>query len=341
MSDIDSLQKQALTAIIEAGSVNELMQVKAQFLGKKGHLTVLMKDLGRLPADERPAFGQAVNKAKNAVLAELQNRQAELEAAKIGAQLASERTDVTLPPRGQLTGGFHPVTKAMDRMLKLFGQMGFTVADGPEIESDYYNFEALNFPLGHPARAMQDTFYLPDGQVLRTHTSPVQIRSMENSEPPIRLVAAGRVYRCDSDVTHTPMFHQLEGMWIDEDISFAQLKGFLIDLMEAFFEQSLKVRFRPSYFPFVEPGAEVDISCTHCAGKGCRTCGGTGWLEVGGCGMMHPNVLKAGNIDTEQYQGFAFGMGVDRMAMLRYHIHDLRSMFENDCRFLGAFSQGT
>ncbi|MAZ44878.1 MAG: phenylalanine--tRNA ligase subunit alpha [Legionellales bacterium] len=341
MSDIQALLAEALEALEGAQTSNDVVQIKSQYLGKKGKLSDLMKSLKSLPTDERPAFGQKVNEAKQALETKLLEKSEALNQQAINLQLQKETCDVTLAPRGDTCGGLHPVTKTMHRMISLFEQMGFSVATGPEIETDFYNFEALNFPPDHPARAMQDTFYLPDGHLLRTHTSPVQIRHLENHQPPVRIVAPGRVFRCDSDVTHTPMFHQIEGLWVDETISFAALKGFLADFMEQFFEQSLKVRFRPSFFPFVEPGAEMDITCTHCQGAGCRICKGSGWLEVLGCGMVHPNVLKAVNIDTEKYQGFAFGMGVDRMTMLRYHISDLRSLFENDSRFLKAFSFGS
>jgi phenylalanyl-tRNA synthetase alpha chain len=340
MSDIDTILAEALQALDSVENQNDCVQIKSQYLGKKGKLSALMKQLGTLSPDERPVFGQAVNAAKSALEAKLAEKMHTIQEHAINQKLKEETCDVTLPGRDNLPGGLHPVTRTMHRLTTLLGQMGFTLATGPEVETDFFNFEALNFEPDHPARAMQDTFYCEDGSLLRTHTSPVQIRYLKNNPPPVRIMAPGRVFRCDSDVTHTPMFHQIEGLWVDETISFAALKGFLADFMEQFFEQKLAVRFRPSYFPFVEPGAEMDISCTHCSGKGCRICKDSGWLEVLGCGMVHPNVLKAVGVDDEQMQGFAFGIGIDRLAMLRYHIPDLRSLFENDSRFLKAFAFG-
>jgi len=295
--------------------------------------------LGKLPKEEKPAAGQAINVAKQAVQKSLEARKETLNNAELEAKLASETIDVTLPGRGQQAGGLHPVTRTMERIEELFSQMGFEVATGPEIEDEFHNFEALNIPETHPARAMHDTFYFPDGRLLRTHTSPVQVRTMKEKAPPLRVIAPGRVYRCDSDITHTPMFHQVEGLMVDENVSFTDLKAILIDFLQKFFEQDdLSVRFRPSYFPFTEPSAEADIECVMCGGEGCRVCSHTGWLEVLGCGMVHPNVFKSVEIDNEKYIGFAFGMGVERLAMLRYGVNDLRLFFENDLRFLKQFN---
>jgi phenylalanyl-tRNA synthetase alpha chain len=267
----------------------------------------------------------------------IEARRATLEQEEMASRLAADRIDVTLPGRGSRSGGLHPVTRTLERIQDLFAGMGFAVAEGPEIEDDYHNFGALNIPETHPARAMHDTFYFDAHTVLRTHTSPVQIRVMENQAPPLRVIAPGRVYRCDSDLTHTPMFHQVEGLLVDQDVSFADLKGLLDQFLKHFFERDLGVRFRPSYFPFTEPSAEVDMECVMCGGKGCRVCSHTGWLEVLGCGMVHPKVFESVGIDNEQYTGFAFGMGVERLAMLRYGVNDLRLFFENDLRFLRQF----
>jgi phenylalanyl-tRNA synthetase alpha chain len=282
--------------------------------------------------------GAEINAVKQLLNEQISKRKETLQQAAIAAQLAAESLDVTLPGRREDLGALHPITRTIDRMAAYFAAMGFEVVEGPEIEDDYHNFEALNIPAHHPARAMHDTFYIDDTHVLRTHTSGVQVRTMETREPPLRVICPGRVYRCDSDLTHSPMFHQVEGLLIDEDVSFGQLKGIIQDFLHAFFEQdALAVRFRPSYFPFTEPSAEVDIQCVKCAGEGCRICSGTGWLEVMGCGMVHPRVLEMSGVDTERYQGFAFGMGVERLAMLRYGIGDLRLNFENDLRFLAQF----
>ena len=320
-----------------AGSLTALDEVRVRFLGKKGEITEQLKRLGKLPAEQRPAVGQLINRAKEQVQEILERRRAELEQAALSADLTEQRVDVTLPGRGQSPGGLHPVTRTLERIEQLFSQIGFEVAEGPEIETEYYNFEALNIPAEHPARAMHDTFYFHDGRLLRTHTSPVQIRVMAEREPPLRIIAPGRVYRCDSDVTHTPMFHQVEGFMVDTDVSFADLKGILHDFLQSFFEQELDVRFRPSYFPFTEPSAEVDIACVICGGTGCRVCKHTGWLEILGCGMIHPNVFAKVGVDNEKYTGFAFGMGVERLTMLRYGVNDLRLFFENDLRFLQQF----
>ncbi len=336
-----SLQEIVDQAIAQLAEVNDLRQVdevRVQYLGKKGLFTQRMKMLGSLSAEERPVVGQAINDAKRAFQTQLESRKDALLAAQLEAQLASETIDVTLPGRGKQVGGIHPVTKTMRRISHIFASVGFEVAEGPEIEDDYHNFEALNIPAHHPARAMHDTFYFDEHTLLRTHTSPVQIRAMENSKPPFKVIAPGRVYRCDSDITHTPMFHQVEGFLVDTDASFADLKGLIYEFLTLFFEKEIQVRFRPSYFPFTEPSAEVDIECVMCDGKGCRVCSHTGWLEVLGCGMIHPEVFKSVGIDGEKYTGFAFGMGVERLAMLRYGINDLRLFFENDLNFLRQFN---
>ncbi|MFA7095435.1 MAG: phenylalanine--tRNA ligase subunit alpha [Gammaproteobacteria bacterium] len=337
MQELTELVKQAEQAVAQAADLNDLDQARVQYLGKKGLLTDYLKQLGSLPPEERPKVGQAVNQAKQLLQGRIEARKAELEAARLEARLAAETLDVTLPGRGQRPGGLHPVTRTLERIERLFAEIGFEVAEGPEIEDDFHNFEALNIPESHPARAMHDTFYFDAHTLLRTHTSPVQIRVMEQGEAPFRIIAPGRVYRCDSDLTHTPMFHQVEGLLVDENVSFADLKGTLDEFLRNFFEQDLKVRFRPSYFPFTEPSAEVDIECVHCRGKGCRVCKQSGWLEVLGCGMVHPQVFRNVGIDSERYTGYAFGLGVERLAMLRYGVNDLRMFFENDLRFLRQF----
>lgn len=338
MNDIDSVVQTAISAIEVAVSLEDLDQIRIQYLGKKGELTAQLKALGQLPPDKRREAGQVINVAKGQVATAIEARKTFLEQEKLAQRLASETVDVTLPGRGHARGGLHPVTRTLNRIKSLLIPAGFDVAEGPEIEDDFHNFEALNIPSDHPARAMHDTFYIDPTTVLRTHTSPVQIRAMENQAPPLKVIAPGRVYRCDSDLTHTPMFHQVEGLLVDEDVSFADLKGLIQQFLRAFFEQDdLQLRFRPSYFPFTEPSAEVDISCVMCAGKGCRVCSHSGWLEVLGCGMVHPNVFKSVGIDAERYSGFAFGLGVERLAMLRYGVNDLRLFFENDIRFLRQF----
>jgi phenylalanyl-tRNA synthetase alpha chain len=314
-----------------------LDEVRVRILGKKGLLTEQLKGLGKLSAAERPAAGQQINDAKASVQAALEMHRIRLEQAAMEQDLAKGTLDVTLPGRGQEAGSLHPVTRTRLRIERIFAQAGFQVATGPEVEDDFHNFEALNIPKNHPARAMHDTFYFPDGRLLRTHTSPVQIRSMRAQRPPLAVIAPGRVYRCDSDMTHTPMFHQVEGIVVGESISFANLKAMLHTFVERFFEQPLGMRLRPSYFPFTEPSAEVDIECVFCHGKGCRVCKQTGWLEILGCGMIHPNVLGAAGIDSEEWQGYAFGMGIERLAMLRYGVDDLRLFFENDLQFLKQF----
>jgi len=339
VSDLDKVLKQAQQAVADAADLQQLDQLRVQYLGKKGEFTAQLKALGQLPAEQRKDAGQAINDAKRGLQASIEQRKASLEAEKLNAQLQQETVDVTLPGRGQNNGGLHPVTRTMQRIEQLFANLGFDVAEGPEIEDDYHNFEALNIPSHHPARAMHDTFYFDAQTLLRTHTSPVQVREMETTKPPLRLIAPGRVYRCDSDLTHTPMFHQVEGLMVDRDVSFADLMGTLDSFLRLFFENdNLQTRFRPSYFPFTEPSSEVDIQCVMCGGEGCRVCSHTGWLEVLGCGMVHPEVFKHAGIDNEEYIGYAFGMGVERLAMLRYGVNDLRLFFENDLRFLKQFA---
>jgi phenylalanyl-tRNA synthetase alpha chain len=338
MQALDDLKAEATAAIESAEDSAALEKLRVEWLGKKGRVTDLLKSLGQLAADERPTVGAEINAVKQLLNEQIGERKETLQQAAIAAQLAAQALDVTLPGRREDLGALHPITRTIDRMAAYFAALGFEVVEGPEIEDDYHNFEALNIPAHHPARAMHDTFYIDDTHVLRTHTSGVQVRTMETREPPLRVICPGRVYRCDSDLTHSPMFHQVEGLLIDENVSFGQLKGIIQDFLHAFFEQdALAVRLRPSYFPFTEPSAEVDIQCVKCAGEGCRICSGTGWLEVMGCGMVHPRVLEMSGVDTERFQGFAFGMGVERLAMLRYGIGDLRLNFENDLRFLAQF----
>ena len=327
MQEIESIVTAALAEFTACNDPAALENSKARYLGKAGRLTELLKSLGKLPAAERPAAGARINAAKESLETALLRRREELADAKLARQLAGEALDVSLPGRGQGTGGLHPITRTLERIEALFHSLGFSVADGPEIEDDFHNFTALNMPEDHPSRSMHDTFYVEGGMVLRTHTSPVQIRYMEAHPPPIKIIAPGRVYRVDSDATHSPMFHQVEGLWIAEDVSFADLKGVFTEFLRNFFERDdLKVRFRPSFFPFTEPSAEIDMSA------------GDGWLEIAGAGQVHPNVLKAVNIDPERYQGFAFGMGPDRLAMLRYDITDIREFYLNDLRFLRQFA---
>lgn len=338
MADTDSLLAEALQAITNSSDEKSLEALRVHYLGKKGSLTALLKNLGQLPPEERPAAGEVINIVKREIQEALDNRKVTLVSASLDEKLSREAVDVTLPGRRQSAGGLHPITITIDRITGIFASAGYDVAEGPEIEDDYHNFEALNIPSHHPARAMHDTFYVSPGTVLRTHTSPVQVRVMENGKPPFRMICPGRVYRCDSDLTHTPMFHQVEGLLIDEEVNFADLKGTVEDFLHAYFEQEMPVRFRPSYFPFTEPSAEVDMGCVACNAKGCRICGHSGWLEVMGCGMVHPRVLEMSNIDSSKYRGFAFGMGVERLAMLRYGVGDLRTYFENDLRFLRQFN---
>ncbi|MBK8163216.1 MAG: phenylalanine--tRNA ligase subunit alpha [Gammaproteobacteria bacterium] len=338
MHELDTIVAQARELIAGAADLKALDQARVQYLGKNGRITEFLKQLKTLSDAERPAAGLVVNQAKQELQQAIEARARELDSAALHERLSRESLDVTLPGRGQAAGGLHPVAMTMDRIEGLFAQAGYEVARGPEIEDDFHNFEALNIPADHPARAMHDTFYFDAHTLLRTHTSPVQIRVMRERTPPLRVIAPGRVYRCDSDVTHTPMFHQVEGFMVDEDVSFADLKGALTDFLRAFFERDAAVRFRPSYFPFTEPSAEVDIACVICGGKGCRVCKQTGWLEVMGCGMIHPQVFANVGVDSERYTGFAFGLGVERMAMLRYGVNDLRLFFENDLRFLRQFN---
>jgi len=338
MTDTASLLITALSAIKATADERTLDQLRVDYLGKKGQLTELLKGLGKLPAEQRPVAGEYINEAKRQIQNALDTRRDIIVEKALEQQLAKETIDVSLPGRRQSSGGLHPVSRTIDRIKQLFESVGYSVAEGPEIEDDYHNFEALNIPGHHPARAMHDTFYINPTTVLRTHTSPVQVRVMEQGKPPFRMICPGRVYRCDSDLTHTPMFHQVEGLLIDEHVTFADLKGTLADFLQNFFEADLEVRFRPSYFPFTEPSAEVDMSCVMCSGKGCRVCKHTGWLEVLGCGMVHPSVLESSGIDSEKYRGFAFGMGVERLAMLRYGVNDLRLFFENDLKFLRQFN---
>ena len=331
MTDLDNQVDHALSQINGASSLEALDALRVSVLGKSGLVTEQLKALGKLPAEQRKAHGEKVNRAKESLHEAIVARREVLEQAALDQRLASEQLDITLPGRKGARGSLHPITRTYERMIDIFARLGYEVADGPEIEDDWHNFEALNFPPHHPARAMHDTFYFPDGRLLRTHTSPVQIRAMSGRTPPLRVIAPGKVYRSDSDQTHSPMFNQLEGLLVDETSSFADLKGTLAEFVRVFFERDFEMRFRPSYFPFVEPGAEVDIRWD-------REDGSTSWLEVLGCGMVHPNVLRACNIDPQRYTGFAFGMGVERFAMLRYGVNDLRAFFENDVRFLQQFA---
>lgn len=331
MSEIQSLTTEALAQIASAQTPDAVEALRVALLGKSGQVTAQLKALGTLPADQRKAAGESINRARDAISQALAQRKAALEDAALDARLAGEAIDVTLPGRNPGRGGLHPITRTLERIADLFGRLGYELADGPEIEDDWHNFQALNFPPHHPARAMHDTFYFGDGRLLRTHTSGVQVRYMGQHAPPLRMIAAGKVYRSDSDQTHSPMFHQVEGLLVDEHSTFADLKGTLAEFVRAFFERDFQMRFRPSYFPFVEPGAEVDIAWQ-------QPDGSTRWLEVLGCGMVHPNVLRSVNIDPQRYTGFAFGMGVERLAMLRYGVSDLRAFFENDVRFLRQFA---
>lgn len=332
MENLDQLVQSANEAVSDASTIAELDQVRVDYLGKKGQITALLKGLGKLDPAERPAAGAKINEAKEAVMANLSTKKDSMEQKALEAQLMSEAVDVTLPGRATDLGGLHPVTKTMRRIESFFAKAGYSVEVGPEIEDDYHNFEALNIPGHHPARAMHDTFYFNANTLLRTHTSPVQVRTMEKGEPPFRMICPGRVYRCDSDQTHTPMFHQVEGLLVEEKVSFADLKSTIEEFLKVFFEKDLEVRFRPSYFPFTEPSAEVDIEW------GLNADGSIKWLEVMGCGMVHPKVFEASGIDAEKYSGFAFGLGVERLAMLRYGVNDLRMFFENDLRFLQQFN---
>ena len=331
MSDIPSLTSLALADIAAAQSPEAIEALRVALLGKSGSITAQLKQLGALPPEQRKAAGEAINGARDVLTAALAERKRRLDDRVLDARLAAESIDVTLPGIDGTRGGLHPVSRTLERIADIFGRLGFELSDGPEIEDDWHNFEALNFPPHHPARAMHDTFYFGDGRLLRTHTSGVQVRYMGEHAPPLRMIAAGKVYRSDSDQTHTPMFHQVEGLLVDEHASFADLKGTLSEFVRAFFERDFEMRFRPSYFPFTEPSAEVDIAWQ-------QPDGSTRWLEVLGCGMVHPNVLRNVGIDPEKYTGYAFGLGVERFAMLRYGVDDLRSFFENDVRFLRQFA---
>ncbi|MCP5359954.1 MAG: phenylalanine--tRNA ligase subunit alpha [Sinobacteraceae bacterium] len=337
MDDLPALTRAALDEVAASATLAALDEVRVRWLGKKGALTEQLKSLGALAPAERPAAGARINEAKGQVQVALDARRTALERAAVEAALQAGRLDVSLPGRGETRGAIHPVTRTRLRIEAIFREAGFDVATGPEIEDDFHNFEALNIPADHPARAMHDTFYFPDGRLLRTHTSPVQIRAMRGAQMPLAIIAPGRVYRCDYDVTHTPMFHQIEGLLVDRHVNFGNLKSVLHQFLEAFFERDLQMRLRPSYFPFTEPSAEVDMSCVFCSGAGCRVCKHTGWLEIAGCGMVHPNVFRACDVDPEIWTGYAFGMGIERLAMLRYGVNDLRLFFENDLRFLRQF----
>ena len=336
--NVENTLKTALKEISDANDSKTLDEVRVRFLGKKGELTALLKSLGQMDASERPQAGEVINQAKIQIQEAIEEHKYKLDALNLSRELETSAVDITLPGRTSAVGGLHPVTQVLNRIEELFIGSGYEVVVGPEIEDEYHNFEALNIPAHHPARAMHDTFYFGDGSLLRTHTSPSQVHTMEKEAPPIRVICPGRVYRRDSDLTHSPMFHQVEGLVIDEGISFADLKGTLTDFLRKFFEKDLEVRFRPSYFPFTEPSAEVDVQCVHCSGKGCRVCSHTGWLEVLGSGLVHPNVLENSNIDSQKYSGFAFGFGADRLAMLLYEVNDLRLFFESDLRFLRQFN---
>ena len=337
MGDLATLTRQALDEVAASSTLAALGEVRVRWLGKKGVLTEQLKSLGALAPADRPAAGARINEAKQRVQAAIEVAEASLADAAVEAELAAGRIDVSLPGRGEPRGSVHPVTRTRLRIETIFRNSGFEVATGPEIEDDFHNFEALNIPAEHPARAMHDTFYFPDGRLLRTHTSPVQIRELRKGRLPLAMIMPGRVYRCDYDMTHSPMFHQVEGLVVDENVSFANLKATLQEFLQAFFEKDLRMRLRPSYFPFTEPSAEVDMSCVFCDGAGCRVCKHTGWLEIAGCGMVHPNVFKAAGVDAERWTGYAFGMGIERLAMLRDGVSDLRLFFESDLRFLRQF----
>jgi len=335
--DLERLAAEARARIAACERLPDLEALKVELFGKKGAITAQLKSLGRLEPEARREAGARINAVRDELTALVAGRQAVLEKRELERALAVSRIDVTQPGRGQQPGGLHPVSRARRRIEALFRAAGFSVEDGPEVEDDWHNFEALNIPADHPARAMHDTFYFPDGRLLRTHTSPVQIRAMLRGQPPFRMIMPGRVYRCDSDVTHSPMFHQVEGLVVGEGVSLAHLRSVLHNFVQQFFERPLGIRFRPSYFPFTEPSAEVDIECVFCSGQGCRVCKQTGWLEIAGSGVVHPNVLRNVGVDTERYTGYAFGMGIERLAMLRYGVNDLRLFFENDLRFLRQF----
>jgi phenylalanyl-tRNA synthetase alpha chain len=337
VGDLATLLRQALDEVAASNTLAALDEVRVRWLGKKGAFTDQLKALGALPAADRPAVGARINEAKQQFEAAVETAREDLSRAAVEAELAAGGIDVTLPGRGESRGGIHPVTRARLRIERIFRDSGFEVATGPEIEDDFHNFEALNIPADHPARAMHDTFYFPDGRLLRTHTSPVQIRELRKGRLPLAMIMPGRVYRVDYDMTHSPMFHQVEGLVVDEGVNFANLKAVLQGFLRAFFEKDLRMRLRPSYFPFTEPSAEVDMSCVFCDGAGCRVCKHTGWLEIAGCGMVHPNVFAAAGVDDGRWTGYAFGMGIERLAMLRYGVSDLRLFYESDLRFLRQF----
>ncbi len=337
MGDLATLLRQALDEVAASTTLAALDEVRVRWLGKKGAFTDQLKALGALPTADRPAAGARINEAKQQFETAVETAREALSRAAVEAELAAGRIDVTLPGRGESRGGVHPVTRARLRIERIFRDSGFEVATGPEIEDDFHNFEALNIPADHPARAMHDTFYFPDGRLLRTHTSPVQIRELRKGRLPLAMIMPGRVYRVDYDMTHSPMFHQVEGLVVDEGVNFANLKAVLQGFLRAFFEKDLRMRLRPSYFPFTEPSAEVDMSCVFCDGAGCRVCKHTGWLEIAGCGMVHPNVFAAAGVDSGRWTGYAFGMGIERLAMLRYGVSDLRLFYESDLRFLRQF----
>jgi phenylalanyl-tRNA synthetase alpha chain len=331
---IDQIYQEALAELKGAASHQALQDISIRYLGRKGIITQFLRNISKLPADQRPAAGKQANEVKNLLDAAFGEA---LQGLKAGVKTTGEAIDVSLPGRPAPSGSLHPITQINQRICDIFTEMGFEIAEGPEVELDYYNFEALNFPKDHPARDMQDTFFISDDIVLRTHTSPLQIRTMEKQQPPVRIIMPGKVYRCDSDLTHTPMFHQVEGLLVDENISFGDLKGTLTAFVHQMFDEQISLRFRPGFFPFTEPSAEVDILCVMCRGKGCRVCSHTGWLEILGSGMVHPALYENVGYDAERYTGFAFGVGVDRIAMLKYGIDDIRRFFENDMRFLSQF----
>lgn len=334
---LKQLRNQIDSDLDSVSTETDLIQVKASYVGKKGSLTQLLKSMKDLPVDERRQAGILINGTKKEIEDLIDKKSDEIKRKIMNEKLLEETTDFTLPGRGMPVGAKHPITQVMERIVYDFERMGFEVAEGPEVELDYYNFEALNIPKNHPARDMQDTFYITEDMVLRTHTSPVQIRIMQTQQPPVKIIAPGKVYRCDSDVSHTPMFHQIEGLLVDKGITFGNLKSVIIQFVRLTFGENTNVRFRPSFFPFTEPSAEVDIECQICSGNGCRVCKNTGWLEIMGCGMVDPAVFSSVNYNTDIYSGFAFGMGVERIAMLKYGINDIRLFFENDVRFLRQF----
>ncbi len=337
IDDLKQLNESALNKLKELNSIDEILNLKIEYLGKKGHLTSVLRNMSKVSKEMRPEIGKVANEVKKSVEASIDAAVETIKDADKNKSLSEKLIDVTLPGRRGQLGRLHPITAVIEEIKDTFQRFGFEIEEGPEIETDYYNFEALNIPKDHPARDMQDTFYISKDQVLRTHTSPVQIRTFEKQDPPVKIIAPGRVYRCDSDVTHSPMFHQVEGFLVDTDVTFGDLKGILVAFIHQMFGDKIGVRFRPSYFPFTEPSAEVDMQCVICMGKGCRVCSKTGWLEILGCGMINPALFEYVKYDTEKYTGFAFGMGVERIAMLKYQINDIRLLFENNMRFLRQF----